>query len=64
MSAPTKPGWPSGWQRLFLFALALLNLWVSYVIFRDRPILALANGAMAAALLILLLATWRKRSGE
>ncbi len=55
--------WPSGWQRLFLFALALLNLWVSYVIFSVRPLLASVNAGMAAILLLLLATTWR-RKGE
>jgi hypothetical protein len=41
--------------RLFLAALALLNLWVSVVIWANHPALAAVNGLMAAALLVALL---------
>lgn len=56
--------WPSGWQRLFLFTLALLNLWISYVIFSMHRLMASANAAMAAVLLLLLITTWRRKGGR
>ena len=53
---------PRLWQRFFLVVLVILNIWEAYVLFRQRPLLALLNGVLALLLLLLLLLTWpRKR---
>ena len=57
--------WPSLWQRFFLVVLVLLNTWEAYVLFRQRPLLALLNGAIAFFLLVTLTITWaRKRPDQ
>ncbi len=44
----------SSWLRLYLIALALLNLWISYTIRAEHPVQATVNAAMAAVLLVVL----------
>jgi hypothetical protein len=57
--------WPSLWQRLFLVALVILNIWEAYVLFPQRPSLALLNGAIGFLLLVALASTWaRKRRDQ
>lgn len=43
----------------FLLVLAGLNLWVSYTIFSDHPIMAAANAAMAVILALGVILSWR-----
>ncbi len=50
--------WPSLWQRLLLVALVILNSWEAYVLFPQRPSLALLNGAIGFLLLVALASTW------
>ena len=56
MERPGQPPhpWPGGWFRFFLFALALLDLWVSYEIGFRKPALAALNVIMATVLLLVL----------
>ncbi len=42
----------------FLFALAVLNGWISYTIYSQHPLMALANAAMAAVLVLGVILTW------
>jgi len=44
---------------VFLLVLAALNGWISYHIFPQHPLLALANAAMALILALGVLVTWR-----
>ncbi len=34
------------------FSLAILNIWISFLIFHSRPLMAILNFAMASALLV------------
>lgn len=43
---------------VFLLALAVLNAWVSYMLFSQHPIMALANGTMALILILGVIFTW------
>jgi hypothetical protein len=45
----------------FLLILAVLNGWISYTIFPEHPIMALANGAMAAMLALGVILSWRSQ---
>ncbi len=51
--------WPARWQQAILSAMALLDLRFWYALFRQRPLLALANGAAGIVLLVLVATTWR-----
>ncbi len=53
--------WPSLWQRLLLVVLVILNIWEACVLFRQRPLLALLNLAIAFFLLVTLTLTWAKK---
>ncbi len=53
--------WPSLWQRLLLVVLVILNIWEASVLFRQRPLLALLNLAIAFFLLVTLTLTWAKK---
>jgi hypothetical protein len=57
---PERPRLPV-WQTIFLFALALLNLWVCFGELKQRHIVGFANGAVAILLLLLAVATGRRR---
>lgn len=43
----------------FLLILAALNLWISYTLFADHPIMAAANATMAVILAIGVVMSWR-----
>ena len=43
---------------VLLLVMAALNGWVAYEIFPDYPIMALANGAMAVAILVGVILLW------
>jgi uncharacterized membrane protein YqjE len=50
-----------GWlvlQTVLLVALALLNVWISWVIYEQHPFLAVPNAAMAVFLLVLVSFAW------
>ncbi len=57
---PERPR-PTVWHRLFLFALALLNLWACFGALKQRHIVGFANGAVAILLVLLALATGKRR---
>jgi len=61
MNGPPERPRLAVWQRLFLPALALLNLWACYGALKQRRIVGLANGALAILLLLLAVATRRRR---
>ncbi len=42
----------------FLMVLAALNLWVSYTIFPDHPVMATANAVMAVVLALGVILSW------
>jgi uncharacterized membrane protein (DUF441 family) len=44
---------------ILLLVLAGLNAWVASEIFPDHPIIAMANGAMAVALVLGVLLSWK-----
>ena len=44
---------------VLLLVLAVLNGWVAYLIFPEHPIMALANGAMAVAIVLGVILSWR-----
>lgn len=44
--------------RAFLLILAGLNLWISYTIFSDHPVMATANAVMAVALAWGVILSW------
>ena len=54
--AATAPAW-----KAYKEALALLNLWISRVIFPEHPVVSVLNGLMAFALLLMVAATWPRR---
>lgn len=57
----TVRDWIAGHRRIvciFLLALAGLNGWISYTIYSEHPGMAVANAAMAGALLLGVLLTW------
>jgi len=45
--------------RVVLLVLAALNGWTAYAIFSVHPILALANGALAAVIVRVVVLSWR-----
>ncbi len=45
--------------RVLQLVLAAINGWVAYAIFSEHPLMALANGAMAVAILLGVLVFWR-----
>ena len=48
-----------------MVVLVILNAWEAHVLFRQRPFLALLNGAIAFFFLVVLAITWpRKRRGQ
>ncbi len=50
--------WLVLWHRFPLVVLILLNAWESYTLFRQRPYLALLNGAITFFLLVVLAHSW------
>lgn len=45
--------------RALLLVLAALNGWMAYLIFPEHPFMALANAAMAVAILLGVVVFWR-----
>jgi predicted negative regulator of RcsB-dependent stress response len=43
---------------MFLLALGVLNGWVSWSIFRQHPLMAMANAVMALVLVAGVIVTW------
>ena len=56
--------WPTGRQRLLLLVLGVANAWSAYATYAVRPAAAILNAAAAVVLLVLAVATKRKRGEE
>ncbi len=57
----TAREWVADHQRIvsvFFLALAALNGWISYTIYSQHPVMATANAAMAAILVLGVILTW------
>ncbi len=44
--------------RGFLMALAVLNAWISYTIFPQHPVMAVANAIMVVILVYIIVLAW------
>ncbi len=62
--SPGPHGWPRTWQRFLLLFLGLVNLWSGSVTYKHHLLASLANWAVAAVLLILVVATWQRKGGR
>ncbi len=56
--------WPLLWQRVLFVVLAIVNLWEAYALFRQRPFLALLNGAIGLFLLVIVGISWPRKGWD
>jgi len=47
--------------RVLLLALAALNVWLAYAILPEQPIMAFANGVMAAVIVFGVSVSWHSK---